>query len=111
MNANSLKNLKTLNHKEAQALGRKGGLASGIARAEKKTLKESLELMLSTMRKTETGETESTQDAILRKLIEQALDGNIQAYKEIKATLGQDNPFKYLQDERGEALENAFGSL
>jgi len=99
MNENSLKNLKPITKQTARALGRKGGLASGKARAEKKSLKESLELLLTMQRTNENGETESTQDAILKVLIEQALNGNIQAFKEIKETLGQKEPFKYIEEE------------
>ena len=69
---------------EARKKGAKGGIASGAARREKKTLRKRLELLLAR----EVGEME-TADAISIALIEKALSGDVRAYEVIRDTLGE----------------------
>ena len=95
--ANS-KNLRKLTTEEAREIGRKGGLASGKARKERKTLKEELLLLL---------EDEKTQKELSVALIKRAkLFDNMgnKAYEIIRGTIGekptdkleftQDKPFE-----------------
>ena len=61
-------------------LGKMGGIASGEARRERKTLKEELLLLLSNG---------DTQEKISLSLIQQALDGNTKAFEIIRDTVGE----------------------
>ena len=73
---------------EAVKNGRKGGIASGESKRKRKLLKEHLELLLETKIQTSDGEITKS-EAITLKLIEQALKGNVKAYKLIRDTLGE----------------------
>jgi len=76
------------NREEAVKNGRKGGIKSGESRRKRKLLKEHLELLLETKIQTSDGEITKS-EAITLKLIEQALKGNVKAYKLIRDTLGE----------------------
>lgn len=73
-------NLRTLTSEEAREIGKKGGIASGKARAERKTLKEELLLLLSQG---------NTQEKISLSLIAQAMEGNVKAFETIRDTVGE----------------------
>ena len=73
-------NLKVPTSEEAREIGKKGGIASGKARAERKALKEELLLLLSEG---------DTQKKISLSLIQQALDGNTKAFEVIRDTIGE----------------------
>ena len=73
---------------EAVKNGRKGGIKSGESKRKRKLLKEHLELLLETKIQTSDGEITKS-EAITLKLIEQALKGNVKAYKLIRDTLGE----------------------
>ena len=74
-------NLKPVQSKEeARERGRKGGIASGKARRERKTLKEELLLLLSKG---------DTQERVSLALIQQALEGNTKAFEVIRDTVGE----------------------
>lgn len=74
-------NLKPVRTKsEAREKGKAGGIASGKARRERKTLKDELLLLL---------ENGDTQKKISLSLIQQALDGNTKAYEIIRDTVGE----------------------
>lgn len=95
-------NLKVPTSEEAREIGKKGGIASGKARAERKALKEELLLLLSEG---------DTQKKISLSLIQQALDGNTKAFEIIRDTIGEkpreeisvsgelNNPYKNLTEE------------
>ena len=77
----TIENLKPIkSEEEAREKGRKGGIASGKARAERKALKEELLLLLSEG---------DTQKKISLSLIQQALDGNTKAFEVIRDTIGE----------------------
>lgn len=80
-------NLRTPTTEQAREIGRKGGLASAKARAEKKQLKELLELALSQPSEIVDGEDNYT--AITAALIQKAIQGDTKAYEVIRDTLGQ----------------------
>lgn len=74
-------NLKPVRSKEeAREKGRKGGIASGKARRERKTLKDELLALL---------EAGDTQKNISLAMIQQALDGNTKAFEVIRDTVGE----------------------
>lgn len=77
-------NLKPLTTKKAREIGRKGGIASGKAKKEKKMLKELLEDALS-----KGTETNNEYINITLALIREANRGNVKAYEVIRDTLGQ----------------------
>ena len=80
---------------ERRENGRKGGIASGIARNERKTLKEQLLILL---------ENGDTQKEVSLALISKALTGDTKAFEVIRDTIGekpkdkleldQDKPFE-----------------
>jgi len=65
---------------EARMLGQKGGIKSGKVRRMRKTLKEHLLLLLSE---------DEIQENICLSLIDKALDGDVQAFKLIRDTIGE----------------------
>lgn len=80
-NINNLKPFtKDQSHEEAVKNGKKGGIASGKARAERKALKEELLLLLSEG---------NTQKKISLSLIKQAIKGNTKAFEVIRDTIGE----------------------
>lgn len=80
-------NLKPVRSKdEAKSRGRKGGLASGTARREKKSLRQRLELLLKAQDQ-ESGKENA--DAITAALIAKALAGDVKAYEVIRDTIGE----------------------
>ena len=69
---------------EARERGRKGGIASGIARREKKTFRATLELLLD--RKLEGS---SLTEAVAVALFEKAMSGDVKAFQELRDTVGE----------------------
>ena len=65
---------------EQREIARKGGLKSGEVRKARKTLKETLLLML---------EEGNTQDNITLALLQKALNGDTKAYEVIRDTVGE----------------------
>lgn len=74
---------------EARERGRKGGIASGKARAEKRDLRKALEILLEREYTDKNGNKISGTEAITAKLFEQAMKGNIRAFETIRDTVGQ----------------------
>ena len=77
------KNLVTLNNRtksEQREIAQKGGKASAEARKRRKSLKESLELML---------ENDETQNSVAAALIERARKGDVRAFEVIRDTIGE----------------------
>ena len=70
---------------EARELGKKGGIASGKVRKEKRTLKDELEIIMETINK----DGITYQELISTALVKEALKGNTKAYEIIRNTLGQ----------------------
>lgn len=65
---------------EQRAIARKGGIASGKARAKRKTLKEELLALLSQG---------DTQQKVSVAVLQRALDGDIKAFEVIRDTIGE----------------------
>lgn len=75
---------------EAAENGRKGGIASGEARRQKRDLRRALEILLEKDYTDKKGKTMSGAEAITTKLFEQAMKGNVKAFETIRSTVGQD---------------------
>ncbi|MBR6689745.1 MAG: hypothetical protein IKL65_00240 [Bacilli bacterium] len=71
--------------KERQEIARKGGIASGKARRERKAFKEALLLALDT--ELENGKT--VQDVGIDALILKYIDGDLDVFKAIRDTIGE----------------------
>lgn len=84
---------------EARERGKKGGIASGEARRKKKTIRETLEMMLSG--KMPDGATR--QDAIVVALMEKALSGDVRAFEAIRDSIGE-KPVNAISGLDGEPL-------
>lgn len=78
-------NLRVPTSEEAREIGRKGGIASGKARRERKAFKEALLLALETM--TEEGKT--IQDKGIESLMKKYVDGDLQAFTIVRDTVGE----------------------
>lgn len=94
MNSENLKPVQST--EEARERGRKGGIASGIARRERKTLREELLLLL---------QKNESQERISLALLQKALDGDIKAYEVIRDTIGE-KPVEKTQNEVNVSYEN-----
>ena len=73
-------NLRPAEYKLSLEEAKKGGIRSGEARRARKTLKETLLLML---------EEGNTQDNITLALLQKALNGDTKAYEVIRDTVGE----------------------
>ena len=76
-------------HEKAVENGRKGGIASGKAKREKKDLRLALEMLLEKDFTDKNGNVVSGSDVIATKLFEQAMKGNIKAFTALRDTVGQ----------------------
>lgn len=92
MTSNGIENLKPQSERtkeEQREIARKGGIASGKARAEKRDLRKALEALLEKDFKDKSGNTISGTEAITTKLFEQAMKGNVKAFETLRDTVGQ----------------------
>ena len=76
MNEENLKPFQSV--EEAREMGRKGGIASGKARREKKIFKEAIEKQLG-----------QNIDSMIKSMITQAKKGNVQAIAFLRDTIGE----------------------
>lgn len=85
---------------EARKRGEKGGIASGKARREKRALRETMQTLLAATLKNPEILAElkkegwaqkgmTMQDAIAAAMIQQAMKGNVKAYREIRETVNE----------------------
>lgn len=107
-NIENLKPKTTLSKEEAKKNGKKGGIASGKVRRERKAMREQLEMLLNLPLKNEKltdqikelGITEKEIDnqmALTISLYQEALKGNIKAYEIIRDTIGE-KPIEQVQN-------------
>lgn len=85
MNQENLIPFNELTEKEQRELAKKGGIASGKARKEKKLLKDELAILMETINK----DGKTYQELISTALVKEALKGNTKAYEIIRDTMGQ----------------------
>ena len=74
---------------EVRENGRKGGIASGVARRRKKDLREACLAILETEITTKSGDKMTGSEAMVAKLFQQAMKGNIKAFIALRDTAGQ----------------------
>lgn len=105
-------NLKTPSASEARERGKKGGIASGKARREKKLFKETLENLLTMSLKSGKdvavedvqhfaaikGKNISVQDAILIAQVQKAMKGDTRAAEYVRDTIGENPSVKFEGD-------------
>lgn len=107
-------NLRTLSPKEAREQGRKGGKASAAKRAERKTFREGLLLLLNEPLKDKSGAVtdKTTQDAVIAGLVKRAISGDVRAAEFIRDTIGE-KPVQDVKVSTGDfsALDDAFKGM
>lgn len=90
MNNNNLIPNSQRTPEELREITRKGGIASGRARAEKRDLRKALELLLEQTYTDKKGVTRTGAQALTEKLFAEAMKGNVRAFETIRSTVGQD---------------------
>lgn len=94
------KNLQRLTSEKAREIGRKGGIASGKAKKEKKLIKEQIQLLLSLPLKDAKTKKElkelgidtdniDNQMAMVISMWKKAIKGDVQAFNTIRDTVGE----------------------
>ncbi len=68
---------------------KKGGIASGKARAEKRDLRKALELLLEQTFTDKNGVTRTGAQAVTEKLFSEVIKGNVRAFEVLRDTVGQ----------------------
>lgn len=80
---------------EAKKNGKKGGIASGIARRKKKTMRELLEIAMSeVVENPRTGEKKTRDEWVAAAIAQKAMKGDVAAYRTIAEMLGENAPLK-----------------
>ena len=74
---------------EAKSRGKKGGIASGKARREKRTIRERLEQLLSMPAEGIADFKGDNAEAMCAALMKKALSGDVPAFREIRDTVGE----------------------
>ena len=122
MPRNGTKNLKpntreNRTKEEQKQIAIKGGIASGKARREKKTLRQCLEILLERTLKDKKGIEMTGAEAVSLKVFEKALKGDIRAFEVLRDTAGQ-KPVEKVQmktdiniAESAERLSNIFEQI
>lgn len=82
-------NLKVPTSSEARENGKKGGIASGESRRNKKLLRECLEILLEKEITDKSGNTMTGAEAMAVKVFQQALKGDLKAFEVVRDTAGQ----------------------
>ena len=90
-------NLRVPTSEEAREYGRKGGIASGKARAARKTLKEELLALL---------EQGDTQERISLALLQKAMQGDTKAFEVLRDSIGEKPTEKVEADVKNEVNIN-----
>ena len=84
------KNLKPIRTKsEAREKGRNGGIASGEARREKKSLREAMQILMDADLTGKDGKTMTGTEAMAAKAFQAALKGDWKAWELVRDTAGQ----------------------
>lgn len=86
------KNLIPMNQRtkeEQREIARKGGIASGEARREKRDLKRALEMLLEKEYTDKKGNSKSGAELLVFKQFEKALNGDTRAFEVVRDTAGQ----------------------
>ena len=92
------KNLSKPTPQQARERGRKGGIASGKSRRDKKTLRQALELLLE-IRDERTGR--SGMESVALALFDKAISGDVRAIEALRDSIGQKPTDKVMQQQVG----------
>lgn len=92
------KNLSRPTSEQARERGRKGGIASGKSRRDKKTLRQALELLLE-IRNEKTGR--SGMESVALALFDKAISGDVRAIETLRDSIGQKPTDKVMQQQVG----------
>ena len=82
-------NLRIPSSEEAREYGRKGGIASGIARRKRKKMCEDLQALLDSEQKFSDGKVRRVQEGIVHKLVTAAMSGDLRAIEQIAKLMGE----------------------
>lgn len=82
-------NFKNLSREERSEIARKGAMACNIKKKEKKTMKETVDYIMSKMTKNDDGEEITIQEAIIVSMALSAMDGNVKAATFLRDTKGE----------------------
>ena len=82
-------NLRPSEHKFTQEEAKRGGIASGKARRERKLMREAFEELLSRDYHDSNGNVLDGTSALAAKVFKQAMDGDLKAFEIIRDTTGQ----------------------
>ena len=82
-------NLRPGEYKLTREEQKRGGIASGKARAEKRDLRKALELLLEQTYTDKKGITRTGAQAITEKLFSEVMKGNVRAFEVLRDTVGQ----------------------
>jgi hypothetical protein len=88
-NEQNLKPQNTRTKKEQRAIATMGGVASGVARREKKNLRDRLLILSAEPITSKTGETREREDVISLQLINKAIQGDLKAIRLYAELTGQ----------------------
>ena len=113
MNSGNLKANSVRTPSERKKLASKAGKASGEARKKKAQIKEALQRALNEKYKVD-DETLNGYEALAFSMIKEALSGSVQAFKEIRDTIGEQPTTKFsvsIDDDTIDKMEKFFDSL
>lgn len=85
-------NLRPGEYKFTQDDHKKGGIASGKARAEKRDLRKALEMLLEQTYTDKKGNTRTGAQAVTERLFSEVMKGNVKAFEVLRDTVGQKVP-------------------
>lgn len=113
-NEQNLRPQNTRTKSEQREIARKGGKAAAAKRAERKTFREGLLLLLNEPLKDKSGVAtdKTTQDAVIAGLVKRAIAGDVRAAEFIRDTIGE-KPVQDVKVSTGDftALDEAFKGL
>ena len=92
MNEQNLKPFGERTEEEQREIHRKGGIASGKARAEKRDLRKALEMLLEQTFTDKKGNTKTGTQAVTERLFAEVMKGNVKAFEVLRDTVGQKVP-------------------
>ena len=113
VNSENLKANSERTPRERKKLASKAGKASGEARKKKAQIREALQRALNEKYKIDE-ETLNGYEALAFSMIKEAIGGNVQAFKEIRDTIGEQPTAKFsvsIDDDTIDKMEKFFNSL
>ena len=97
-------NLRPGEYKLTHEEQKKGGIASGKARAEKRDLRKALEMLLEQTFTDKKGNTKTGAQAVTERLFSEVMKGNVKAFEVLRDTVGQKLPERIMIAEVDQAV-------